>query len=151
MVEQRIGADGRPPFIRRRLHHIVFATGMVVLALGMALSALILVEWRAARQRQAQIQAAAALAAQTGDVDTLAQTLERVLGLPPEQAAALSVSLKEAAERARAASSPNVSQSQGAAPAAKGGGPDEKAALGDNVDVVIRDASGKVKDRWSSK
>lgn len=140
--------EKRTSFIRRRLHHLVFAVGMLALVLGVSLSAWLLLQQRAVQQDIRDIEVAAAQAAETGDVEALARTLERVLGLPPEQAASLSQRLKEEVEGARAASQVEEAVPQGAL---EGGGPAEQAAIGESVDIVIKDGSGKVKESWSSK
>ncbi|MBI2171957.1 MAG: hypothetical protein HYU30_08080 [Chloroflexi bacterium] len=155
-----------------RTKYAVFGGGMLALVLGIAISLWIII---AAVSRQVEDSAFIG-----EEAPSLAQTLERTLGLTAEQASALAVQLQSAAATAPTGDSGaalvpalqsalGLTEERAAALAAqlqeaaakaqtvqlRGGttpkGTNEEASIGEQVEFVVRDAQGKVKQSGSSK
>ena len=157
-----------------RVKYLVFGVGMLVLAAGVSLSLWMLlarpepvvVEAPAgngapslsqalaqamglseeeADELAERLQAAAPTgrgAAPTGGETSLAQALQQAMGLSEEEAGDLAERLQAAAEQAEAAA-----PAGGSAP----GGAGDRTNIGDLMEFEVRDASGKLKQRGSSR
>ncbi len=156
-----------------RLKYLVFGLGMVVLVVGIAISLFIIITAPIRKEE------AAAKATAGASAPSLSQTLQQTLGISEEQAAVLAQQLQAAAAKAPADDSGGaalipalqaalgLTEEQATALATKlqqaveaqatpvqapaSGGAYDEAKVGDQVDLVIRDASGKVKQQGSSK
>ncbi|MDP2950426.1 MAG: hypothetical protein Q8P22_12925 [Chloroflexota bacterium] len=155
--------------------YLVFGVGMLALAVGVAISVLMLLATRqpgpggaapeagapslsqaleqalgltpeAAADLARKLQdAAPATTTSPGAEPSLSQALQQALGLTEEEAAALAVRLQEAVAQAQAA--PLAESAPGGAPT----GANEKASVSDQMDYEVRDASGKLKQRGAGQ
>ncbi|MCH8328727.1 MAG: hypothetical protein IID15_09450, partial [Candidatus Marinimicrobia bacterium] len=94
-----------------------------------------------AERLQAAVEQAGA-AAPTGGETSLADTLQQALDLTEEEAGELAERLQAAAESVNVAAPADGSSS---------GGTGERPSLGDSVEFEVRDASGKLKQRGSTR
>jgi hypothetical protein len=154
-----------------KIRYLVFGVGMLALAVGVYFSVLLLLATRSpgpvseapalpealqqalglsaaeAASLAVRLQAAAATAPAGDSGAALVATLRSALGLPEEQAAALAARLQAADGVGAALGLPQASQLSGGTPK----GTNEEVSVSDQVDFVVRDAQGNVKQTGSSK
>lgn len=144
-----------------RIKYAVFGTGMLALAAGVSFSLWMLLATgtagpeapplaetlqqtlsltpKEAASLAGKLQASTA-ATTPGAEPSLSQALQQALGLTEEQAAALAAQLQEPPEGPAAPEAARPS-----------GGSNEKTSVSDQVDFVVRDAEGKVKQTGSGE